>query len=247
MLERERAHFDSLSDKERQYYQAFRLSLVKSIEETWRDKNNWWNRVQTMTQEEIEALPNEYIRKFGTFIIRAKEMQQEAHTEVNKDLNNMYANVKNLDQVLTNEEVQVKQAIKEKHLQADTSYQYELEGYLKRQPRLDLAKTVGNYNYEQFREYTALYDEAKLKDHEELRQFYKMVKYSKLNAEKNDKSALAFAKKFRLDLIEVPEEFQNESLDDIVIKKDKRTRRPMIRMRSNRDISKYDAWRIYDR
>ena len=102
MLERERAHFDSLSDKERQYYQAFRLSLVKSIEETWRDKNNWWNRVQTMTQEEIEALPNEYIRKFGTFIIRAKEMQQEAHTEVNKDLNNMYANVKNLDQVLTN-------------------------------------------------------------------------------------------------------------------------------------------------
>lgn len=70
-----------------------------------------------------------------------------------------------------------------------------------------------------------------------------MVKYSKLNADKNDKSAIAFAKKFRLDLIEVPKEFQDESLEDIVIKKDKRTRRPMIRQRSNRDISKYDAWR----
>jgi hypothetical protein len=118
---------------------------------------------------------------------------------------------------------------------------------MKRQPRLDLKKTVGNYNYEQFREYTALYDEAKKKDTEELRQFYKMVKYARLNAEKGDKSAVSFAKQYRLDLIEIPPEFQEESLEDIVIKKDKRSRRTIIRMRSNRDISKYDAWRCYDR
>lgn len=74
-----------------------------------------------------------------------------------------------------------------------------------------------------------------------------MVKYARLNADKNDKSAIAFAKKYRLDLIEIPPEFQDESLDDIKIKKDKRSRRPIIRMRSNRDISKYDAWRCYDR
>jgi hypothetical protein len=30
-------------------------------------------------------------------------------------------------------------------------------------------------------------------------------------------------------------------------KKDKRTRRTIIRNRSNRDLSKYDAWRCYDR
>ena len=118
---------------------------------------------------------------------------------------------------------------------------------MKRQPRLDLKKDVGNYNYEQFREYTALYDEAKVRDDEELRQFYKMVKYAKLNQDKNDKSALSFAKKFRLDLIEVPEEFADIALDDIKIKKDKRCRRPIIRMRTSRDISKYDAWRCYDR
>ena len=118
---------------------------------------------------------------------------------------------------------------------------------MKRQPRLDLKKSVGNYNYEQFREYTELYEEAKKKDDEELRQFYKMVKYARLNADKNDKSAISFAKKYRLDLIEIPPEFADESLDDIVIKKDKRTRRTIIRMRSNRDISKYDAWRCYDR
>jgi hypothetical protein len=127
------------------------------------------------------------------------------------------------------------------------SYQYELEGYMKRQPRVDLKKDVGNYNYEQFREYTALYEESKKKDDEELRQFYKMVKYARLNKDKNDKSAMAFAKKYRLDLIEIPPEFQDEGLEDINIKKDKRTRRPVIRMRTSRDISKYDAWRNYDR
>ncbi len=74
-----------------------------------------------------------------------------------------------------------------------------------------------------------MYDEAKKKDTEELRQFYKMVKYSRLNKDKNDKSAIAFAKKYNLDLIEIPPEFQDESLDDITIKKDKRTRRDIIR------------------
>jgi hypothetical protein len=74
-----------------------------------------------------------------------------------------------------------------------------------------------------------------------------MVKYARLNADKGDKSALSFAKKYRLDLIEIPPEFQEESLDDIAIKKDKRSRRTIIRMRTNRDISKYDAWRCYDR
>ena len=34
-----------------------------------------------------------------------------------------------------------------------------------------------------------------------------MVKYAKLNIDKGDPTALSFAKKFRLDLIEVPAEF----------------------------------------
>ena len=110
-----------------------------------------------------------------------------------------------------------------------------------------MKKHVGNYNYEQFKEYTALYEKSKKKDTEEVRQFYKMVKYSRLNKDKGDGSAMAFARKFDLDLIQIPPEFQDEPLDDIVIKKDKRTRREIIRNRSNRDLTKYDAWRCYDR
>lgn len=60
-----------------------------------------------------------------------------------------------------------------------------------------------------------MYERAKAKDREELRQFYKMVKYSLANKDKNDKSAISFANKFRLDLIEIPEEFKDETIDDI--------------------------------
>lgn len=74
-----------------------------------------------------------------------------------------------------------------------------------------------------------------------------MVKYTLANKDKNDQSARAFAKKFRLDLIEIPEEFKEESIEDISIKKDKRTRRKIIRVRTSKDLTNYDAWRVHDR
>jgi hypothetical protein len=107
-----------------------------------------------------------------------------------------------MDKLLTNEEKEAEQALKEKAIAADSKWKYELTGYMQRQPRLDIKKQVGNYNYEQFREYTALYERAKKRDTEEQRQFYKMVKYSKANPE--NASAISFARKFNLDLIEIP-------------------------------------------
>lgn len=112
-----------------------------------------------------------------------------------------------------------------------------------RQPRLDITKL--QYNYEQFREYTALYEEAKKKDDKESRQFYKMVKYSLANKDKL--AAIAFAKKFRLDLITIPEEFKDDNFDDVELPVSRKKRRPLIRTRSNRDISNYDCWRMNDR
>ena len=60
-------------------------------------------------------------------------------------------------------------------------------------------------------------------------------------------AATQFAKKFRLDLIDVPEEYKDESIDDIKFRRDRRARRPVIRNRTSRDITKYDAWRACDR
>jgi len=169
ILAREKQAFESLSEKEKLHYQAFRLSLIKSMEESWKDKNNWWNKVATMTDEEIETLPNEYIRKFGSFIFRVQEVQKVAHTEVNQQLNGMYQEIKTMEKLLTNEEKEAEKELKERAIAADSKWRYELTGYMKRQPRLDIEKQVGNYNYEQFREYTALYERAKKRDNEEQR------------------------------------------------------------------------------
>jgi hypothetical protein len=150
------------------------------VEESWTDKNNWWNKVAQMKEEEIDVLPNEYLRKFGTFILKTDEMQKIAHEEYSKSMPG-YSQVKTLDRLKTKEELDLEEAEKQRSLRADMTFQYELEGYMKRQPRVDLKKDVGNYNYEQFREYTSLYEESKKKDDEEVRQFYKMVKYARLN------------------------------------------------------------------
>jgi hypothetical protein len=74
-----------------------------------------------------------------------------------------------------------------------------------------------------------------------------MVKYTKDNLSKGDKSALAFAKKFRMDLIEIPEEFKDVETSDVTVKQDKRTRRPMIRVKTSINLKNYDAWRSFDR
>jgi hypothetical protein len=74
-----------------------------------------------------------------------------------------------------------------------------------------------------------------------------MVKYARANAGKDDRAAINFTKKFKLDLIEIPDEFKDESIEDLQIRRDRRTRRPIVRNKTNRDMTKYDAWRCYDR
>jgi hypothetical protein len=74
-----------------------------------------------------------------------------------------------------------------------------------------------------------------------------MVRYIKEKAPLNDPRALALAKRVRLDLIEVPEEFKDIPIDDMNIKMDKRSRRTIIRNRSSKDLRHYDAWRVHDR
>jgi len=47
---------------------------------------------------------------------------------------------------------------------------------MRRQPRVDISKS-GNYNFEQFRRYTQVYEEAKKKDEAKSEKFYKLTKY----------------------------------------------------------------------
>ena len=81
-----------------------------------------------------------------------------------------------------------------------------------------------------------------------------MVKYVLArteNGKPKDNSDLIvrdFLKKFQLDLIDIPEEFQKlEAEDDFKPTRKAQTKRKRIFTRSDKNLLEYDAWRCCDR
>lgn len=110
--------------------------------------------------------------------------------------------------------------IQNKAQPVNDKFPYEQPDYLQRQPRANVREF--NYNFEQFREYTSMYEEARKKDEQTSKDFYKLVKYVKLKVDEKgqpiDKSNLIvrdFLKKYQLDLIQIPQEFQNLPSEDV--------------------------------
>lgn len=76
-----------------------------------------------------------------------------------------------------------------------------------------------NFNFEEFTKYTSIYEEARTKDINESNNFWKLVKYVQMqqgnDEAKNDMLVRDFLKKYRLDLIEIPEEFKDLDTSDV--------------------------------
>lgn len=63
-----------------------------------------------------------------------------------------------------------------------------------------------------------------------------------------DAAVTAFLKKYKLDLIEIPEEFQDLEVEEDFKPKTRRASNRKIRPRSMRkDLTGFDAWRCFDR
>ena len=89
------------------------------------------------------------------------------------------------------------------------------EGYMSRQPRFDLRKH--NFNFEEYDRYIEMFEQASREDREASAQFYKMVKYVRSKVEAGETNLLVdnFTKKYKLDLIEIPEEFRDLPVEDL--------------------------------
>lgn len=215
-----------------------------------KDKNTWWGRIEAMTEEEMDNLPDDVLKKYQSIIIQGEEAQLDRNFLDNQSNDDRWKFVRNEKRVLTQEQkdaIQTEMQIASAEKGQERIYNYEKEGYMKRQPRFDLTKH--SYNYEQFRQFTQLYEEAWRKDRSQLTKFYKMVNYVKAHPDSKDTAAVNFRKKYFIDLIEVPEEFKNETTEslDEILQRDKRARRPSLRAKARIDMSKYDAWRAFDR
>mmetsp|Transcript_6808 Transcript_6808/g.11473 ORF Transcript_6808/g.11473 Transcript_6808/m.11473 type:complete len:432 (+) Transcript_6808:297-1592(+) len=165
--------------------------------------------------------------------------------------------LRGLSKLMTNEEKEALQAEKDELIRVGDNIEgeYSHEGYMKRQPRFDL-KAV-NYNIEEFRQFTQIYERSKKKDDEESLSFYKMAKYVKnklatatrdqINA---DMIVRDFAAKYRVDLIEIPEEFKDVEVEEgfkPIQWRRNITKRKYIKSRNKKPMYDYDAWRCFDR
>ena len=89
-------------------------------------------------------------------------------------------------------------------------------------------------------------------DDEKSKKFYKLVKYVKANRDnENDQVVKDFTESrgLRPELIEIPEEFKDLDISDTKQSDlQRRTyRKQVIRTRTSRDLTNYDAWRSFDR
>ena len=79
---------------------------------------------------------------------------------------------------------------------------------------------VKNFNFEEFRRYTQIYERARVRDEEKSTEFYKMVKYVQAKLKEDPESLRTnavvkdFAKVYRADLIEIPDEFKDLKVED---------------------------------
>lgn len=126
-------------------------------------------------------------------------------------------------------------------------------GYMSRQPRFELRSKT--FNFEDYGRYIDIYEKARVEDEARSTEFYKLVKYVKERADDpkadlHNEIVKDFKKKYRLDLIDIPEEFQDlEVTDEFQPRKLGRTapKRKRVLTKSNKDLKGYDAWRVYDR
>ena len=100
-----------------------------------------------------------------------------------------------------------------------------------------------------------MYESARVKDEEESKDFYKLVKYvlaKTENGTKLDQSNLVvrdFLKRYHLNLIEIPEEFKDLEVDVNKYKpkpKNKNTSKRIL-SRSDKSLKGYDSWMVKDR
>ena len=74
LIEKSNKDFEeSLTSRQKAFLRADRLALLDHKREVYTDESNWWNKLKTMTDDEIELMPYGFIKKYGTFMLKVTE------------------------------------------------------------------------------------------------------------------------------------------------------------------------------
>jgi hypothetical protein len=201
-----------------------------------------------MPLKEMKMMPHGFLKKYGSYLNHMTSLNYESRLEENRAFRGYYEQIKLVNKVLTDQdkekELEHKEFLEAPEVIEQENFIREEGDYMRRQPRVDLKKH-GNYNFEQFRRFTEVYEDAREKDDRKSREFYRLTKYVKENIEnKNDVlvNMMTEMQSLRPELIEVPPEFESLSTDDMseLYTKDKDTggrgRRKIKRNRTDKSL-----------
>ena len=76
---------------------ADRMAFLRIQAENDASEDLWWNRLKTMSAEELDLLPFGFLKKYGTFLMAIDDFQRELKTDVSMAREGRYGHVKDLD------------------------------------------------------------------------------------------------------------------------------------------------------
>ena len=106
---------------------AARLAALRLEKDEYDNPNNWWNRLQNMSKEEIELLPEGFIKKYGSFVTNLQRYDREFHMEENKSIKDYFKQIKHLKKLLTDEEKELMRKEFERAYEPDVVTMKDLE------------------------------------------------------------------------------------------------------------------------
>lgn len=86
------------------FLRADRLAYLKIQADQNASEDLWWNRLKNMSEQEIDLLPFGFLKKYGTFIMAFEDYKREVKTDESMAREGRYAQIENLDRLLTNAE-----------------------------------------------------------------------------------------------------------------------------------------------
>lgn len=113
---------------------ARRLALFELDADPTYSETLWWNKLASMSEEEMEMLPYGFTLKYGTFVRKLQEHQLITNMDASRSFENRHDRVKNLARLMTDEEKAEADAQREAHTRQPVNdpNNYEFTDYMKR-------------------------------------------------------------------------------------------------------------------
>lgn len=105
-IQKEKELFEqNVSQRERTHMHIQRLALKELAQESSVQDKLWWNKIATLTEDDMEMLPLSFTLKYGTFVQKIYENEMYTNIQNSRSFEDRYERVRLLDRLKTTSEL----------------------------------------------------------------------------------------------------------------------------------------------